>query len=163
MFVGDWLIAVNLHWNLFSNCRADLYIGSRSLFISIERSNLNSNGPCKRLSKRQSIRNDGLNWFAAYEVPELCVCVSIHGAVVYVGICHHFCSNLYRTIQFNVFVCLIFGIMQNNQNSFCQCRLCGVPGHHEIDVWNENEHTGPNTELPLTAKILECVGVLVGI
>lgn len=53
--------------------------------------------------------------------------------------------------------------MQNNQksNSFCQCRLCGIPGNHEINIWDGNSLAEPETEHALSVKIFECVGVLV--
>lgn len=49
-------------------------------------------------------------------------------------------------------------------NLFFQCRLCGVGGDHEIDIWDKRTlsvHSDCSDELALNEKIFECIGVQV--
>lgn len=37
-----------------------------------------------------------------------------------------------------------------------ECRLCGVIGRHEVDIWDEGTH---DTEFTLSERIFECIGL----
>lgn len=68
----------------------------------------------------------------------------------------------YAVAQHWFTVCFCFNFLEmpnpRETNSFSECRLCGIGGHHEIDIWNGNLH---NDEFPLSEKIFECVGLQV--
>lgn len=49
--------------------------------------------------------------------------------------------------------------IRSTNEQLSECRLCGINGHHKIDIWNENTRA---TELTLSGKISESIGVLVG-
>lgn len=46
-------------------------------------------------------------------------------------------------------------------NLFFQCRLCGIAGHHNIDILDDHTHPVPSKEIDLSEKIMHCVGVQV--
>lgn len=59
-------------------------------------------------------------------------------------------------LVFNLYLVKMPNTRRANLN--LQCRLCGVDGHHEIDIWTDDSH---NVEFTLNEKIFECIGVRV--
>lgn len=62
--------------------------------------------------------------------------------------------------------CYSVSAMENllRSNLFFQCRLCGVGGAHEVDIWDRRTlsvHSDCSDYLSLSEKIFECIGVQV--